>query len=107
MGNEANAAEVTQLREKMEALQTQVEQLKTRPAQAVAKAPGKTVSHKGYRYRLLDGADPDGNYEPSDVNSFLAIPEGWELAPVDDQAVIEVVGAREWSTKYVHVTGDA
>lgn len=59
-----------------------------------------TVVHEGYEYRtIMDGIEVDTNRDVCHTSSmWLALPDGYELAPDTSEIVNEVVAAHLWST---------
>lgn len=67
--------------------------------------PLPCVAHQGRDYATLCGARPaDENVQQEQIE-FLALPDGWELAPGNADVVAEVIGKHPWGTAEL-VTAD-
>ena len=63
-----------------------------------APEPKSIYTFKGWSYASLDGANYDEkNSLKCQYGKFLALPEGWEIAP-DEEDVRNVVGTQPWAT---------
>ena len=65
------------------------------------------VPYDGNAYATLDGASPTDSSNEGCQSSYMALPEGWQLAPTDATVVENVIAPYYWGTNLLTMANGA